>query len=235
VSPDFLSKRLLNRLAVASLVCSLVTPALLLALIGLAPFGGTTVTLPFSPMRLIYTLTFFSLVAIVVGHLVNRRLLYSDENRKARRRAETSKMLGYAFFAVMVFSILFVPNPDADRGNLAPEASNVGTIRAIVHVEEEFAKAPGSKGYTCSLQELKPLLADSFPYASSEFFETGKLAGYITELTDCTPRTFHISGTPRIFDKTGHRIFCADETGVIRYLRENVPASKCFVRGEPLR
>jgi hypothetical protein len=225
------SRRLLSRFAIASLVFSLVPAVSLLLLIASALLVWD---IPFNPMPLIYSLPAFSLVAIVLGHVAGRGLHYSDEDRKARQCAETGKMLGYPFFSIMLFSIFFLPRFDGDRRNLGSEASNVGTIRDILKAEEAYAKAPGSKGFTCSVQELKPFLTDPL-YEDSGFFKTGLHAGYRTYLTDCTPTKFRVSGTPRIFDKTGHRIFCADETGLIRQLRKNALASECFVRGELLR
>ncbi len=99
------------------------------------------------------------------------------------------------------------------------EASAISALRNIVTSQITYSATAGEGSYAANLTELENArLIDSV-------LGSGTKDGYTFSTTRGSDgRTFRITATALSQDKTFPRNFYADETGVIRYTRENRPA-----------
>ena len=128
--------------------------------------------------------------------------------------------------------LLVVPTLDGPHGRLvANEAAAVGTLRAVVTLEDAYTTSHAMTGFACELPLLTPIGKLRFPDYSWDFLTTGERAGYRFSLTGCVPdenqarARYQITAAPMAPRKTGIRAFCADQAGVIWYDLEGSAAN----------
>lgn len=109
--------------------------------------------------------------------------------------------------------------------------SAIGSVRAIVAAEGNFAVAHPGLGYTCRLSELPP------DKLIGELVNSGRRNGYAFELSRCRaeggkgPNTgFQVTARPL---QTQMPAFCSDQSGIVRSDESGSPA-KCLESGAPL-
>jgi hypothetical protein len=108
------------------------------------------------------------------------------------------------------------------------------SIRAIVAAETGYhTKHPG---YTCSLSELAAVSSEGggerrrMPIDPD--LAKGTKQGYVFALPGCDALHYKIAAEPAT-PSTGHRAFCADESGVLKFSK-NGKASTCLSSGQNL-
>jgi type IV pilus assembly protein PilA len=115
--------------------------------------------------------------------------------------------------------------------NQASEAAAIRSLRTIQQAELMYSVTYPSHGYTCSLRALGgdpnagPASADAAQILPGDL-ASGFKSGYIFNLSNCTQVSQHgtdrvtgftITAVPQTVGKTGHRGFCSDEFGAIKY------------------
>ncbi len=129
---------------------------------------------------------------------------------------------------VRVFDLEVEPNPNFfangvlvhNKGKIfAGEASGISAVRNIVTSQITYSATTGEGVYA---PDLAALLAEGL---IDSVLGSGTKDGYACSTqADAEGSTFTITATPLIQDKHHSRSFYSDETGVIRYTRENRPA-----------
>jgi len=105
-----------------------------------------------------------------------------------------------------------------EGANSSNEAAAISSIRNIVTSQITYSATVGRGSYARNLEAL----ADTDLINS--VLGSGAKDGYAFR-TRGTARTFTISATPLDYGSTGSRSFFSNETGVIRYTREDRPAT----------
>ena len=129
---------------------------------------------------------------------------------------------------VRVFDLEVEPNPNFfangvlvhNKGKIfAGEASGISAVRNIVTSQITYSATTGEGVYA---PDLAALLAEGL---IDSVLGSGTKDGYaFSTHADAAGNTFRVTATALIQDKTFSRNFYSDETGVIRYTRENRPA-----------
>ncbi len=95
------------------------------------------------------------------------------------------------------------------------EANAISSVKKIVTAQFDYSEGSGG-GYAITLVDLRGLIDSAL--------ESGVKDGYVFSMGSFG-RGFTVGATPMIYGSTGTRSFFADETGVIRYTREERPAT----------
>jgi type IV pilus assembly protein PilA len=115
--------------------------------------------------------------------------------------------------------------------NQANESAAIHSLGAIQQAELMYSETYPSHGYACSLRVLGGDPSAGQPSAdAAQLLQTnlasGTTSGYIFHLNNCTKVSLHgtdrvtgytVTAVPITPGKTGHRGFCSDESGVIKY------------------
>ena len=97
------------------------------------------------------------------------------------------------------------------------EANAISSVKKIVNAQFDYSEGSG-RGYAITLVDLRSRgLIDSA-------LESGVKDGYVFSMGSFGS-VFTVNATPMIYGSTGTRSFFADESGVIRYTREERPAT----------
>jgi hypothetical protein len=111
-------------------------------------------------------------------------------------------------------------------------------MRTILAAETTYSRTYHAVGFTCTLSDL-----DGFGGGEANEHQamlipsglaSGKKYGYVFTLSGCTgtPATaFHLVAAPG-GNGFGKRVFCADQSGAIRYSTDGNPAT-CLTNGAP--
>ncbi len=120
---------------------------------------------------------------------------------------------------IFVWVLLYPPNLlDPPRVNY-PETSAISSVRYIVSAQIIYSAETGQGNYA---PDLAALLTEGL---IDSVLGSGTQNGYtFRTLRNGEGSTFTITATPLSQDKRHGRSFYADETGVIRYTREDRPA-----------
>jgi hypothetical protein len=124
------------------------------------------------------------------------------------------------FAAVCVLAII----PNLVTRPIPNEASVVGSLRTITIAELEFAKAHPERGFARTLEDLGP--ASSDPQIDPTL-ASGQKSSYLFTLVpgdvDASGKTtrFSVLARPLKFKRDGDRSFYTDQSGLIRYTKEN--------------
>jgi hypothetical protein len=109
--------------------------------------------------------------------------------------------------------------------------SAIGSVRAIVAQEANYAKAHPDLGYTCALADLP---SDEL---TNEVVKTGRRNGFAFEINGCgaeggknPSRTYQVTARPLHADMPA---FCSDQSGVVRS-DESGSLTSCLQHGAPL-
>jgi type IV pilus assembly protein PilA len=124
---------------------------------------------------------------------------------------------------ILIISAIAVPNFLRSRQR-ANEASAVASIRVINTASVTYSMTYPNLGYPASLATLggaNPCTASSTQACLiDDLIAQGVKSGYSFIWTGdgATPSvTYLITGTPQAVGSSGQRMFCTDQTGVIRY------------------
>ena len=144
-------------------------------------------------------------------------------------------MLGYAglaFIPLIIIAAIAIPNLLRAR-IAANESSAVSVLRTLNVAEVSYAQANRGTGYTCSLGALRgaDLIDDTL--------SAGHSYGYTFQIRECAPDAgggantkYQIFAVPDKYNQSGVRVFCSDESAVIRSGQGS--AQNCFEFGAPL-
>lgn len=124
---------------------------------------------------------------------------------------------------ILIISAIAVPNFLRSRQR-ANEASAVASIRVINTASVTYSMTYPNLGYPSALATLggaNPCTASSTQACLlDDLIAQGIKSGYSFVWTGdgATPSvTYLITGTPQVVGSSGQRMFCTDQTGVIRY------------------
>lgn len=124
---------------------------------------------------------------------------------------------------ILIISAIAVPNFLRSRQR-ANEASAVASIRGINTAAVTYSLTYPNLGYPTTLATLggaNPCTASSTQACLiDDFIAQGIKSGYsfVWAGDGAVPSvTYTITGTPQVVGSSGQRMFCTDQTGVIRY------------------
>jgi type IV pilus assembly protein PilA len=124
---------------------------------------------------------------------------------------------------ILIISAIAVPNFLRSRQR-ANESSAVASIRNINTAAVTYSMTYPDMGYPATLAALggaNPCSATSAQACLvDDFLAQGTKSGYtfVWAGDGAVPSvTYTISGTPQVVGSSGQRMFCTDQTGVIRY------------------
>ena len=122
--------------------------------------------------------------------------------------------------AAVILAIAALAVPHWLRGRIAAnEAAAVNTLLAINSAQLKYAAAEPDVGFACTL----PDLANAAPQTralSDTALAAGAKNGYLFSITRCIgePATSYLAiARPVTPNQTGVRVFCSDQTGVVRF------------------
>jgi len=142
---------------------------------------------------------------------------------------------------VLVLIFLF-PLSIAAQSNAYNEASAVGAVRTILTAEATYATSYPRLGYTCELSRLGESSDARNAYHAGLLgveLASGVRNGYRFVLRNCNGRgqTLHfysVVAYPLKPGRSGARVFCSDQRGIIRYANGG-SAEACNESSTPLR
>lgn len=188
-------------------------------------------------MSLIFGLFFLlfplAVLAVVFGHTSLSEIKKSDGKIAGRGLAITGLVLGYIGLSITPILILAaIAIPNLLRAKLAAnEVSAAASIRALTTAEVVYATRHPDLGFSCNLADLQ-LNAD---------LATGKKYGYLFHLQNCQPRNsggpivrFQALAIPEQINETGTRMFCSDESLLLKYAVSTSP-EECLEFGMAVR
>jgi type IV pilus assembly protein PilA len=203
-----------------------------------SPFGQATTSGKAIASLICGLFIFFfplSAVAVILGHLSLSEIRKSAGRIAGRGLAITGVVLGYAglaFIPLIIIAAIAIPNLLRAR-IAANESSAVSVLRTLNVAEVSYAQANREMGYTCSLGAL--LGADLI----DDNLSAGHRYGYRFQIRECAPDAgggantkYQIFAVPDMYNQSGVRVFCSDESAVIRSGRGS--AQNCFEFGAPL-
>lgn len=164
-----------------------------------------------------------AVAAIVLGHLSRADIRKSAGRLKGSGMAMTGLVFGYlgaAVLPLLIVSAIAIPNLLRSR-IAANEASAVGSLRTLNTAQVTYATSWPGLGFACELTSLGPGAGEPNARGAGlidSVLAGGTKSGYRFELSGCSGSpnaTYFITATPQ--PNAGVRIFCTDESGVIRY------------------
>jgi type II secretory pathway pseudopilin PulG len=182
----------------------------------------------------VFSVTVFSVLAgipaVILGHVSRSNIKKSMGRLRGEGLALAGLIMGYISFAAIPFFLIVaaiaIPNLLRAR-TAANEASAVGGIRTINTALVTYAAEHPKAGFPQTLQELTPensssaLLGDSFAAPARHGY---RFAYRVSSSGGMSTNHYFVTATP-VAESTGHRTFCADETGVIRFAQQNEPCT----------
>jgi type IV pilus assembly protein PilA len=219
----------------ASAGSAVMPPISALAPLGIAETSGKAI------VSLICGLLFFIpllfIAAIVFGHLALSEIRKSAGRLKGEGIAVAGLVLGYMWIAgipiILILAAIAIPNLLRAR-MAANEALAVASVRTLGIAEVGYSTSHPDQGYTCSLSDLAAAQSNVGSLA------TGQKSGYVFELTGCIPGTegganvkYQVVAYPLRVNQTGTRVFCSDESGVIK-MDSSGSARGCLENGSAL-
>ena len=124
---------------------------------------------------------------------------------------------------ILIISAIAVPNFLRSRQR-ANEASAVASLRALYTAAVTYSMSYPDLGYPAQLTNLggvNPCTASSAQACLVDDVLSQGVRGGYTFLwvgDGATPSiTFTVTGTPEVVGSSGQRMFCSDQTGVVRY------------------
>jgi type II secretory pathway pseudopilin PulG len=177
----------------------------------------------------------FCVIAIILGHISLSQIGKSAGRLKGRGLAIAGLVMGYLGLVAIPFILIVaaIAIPNLLRAKIsANESSAVGSVRNIVSAEISYQTAHPQTGFTCNLFDLSGLLDSALV--------SGQKHGYVFSLQNCTVEKegdpashFQITTSPVVFNSSGVRAFCTDESGVVR-MDQSGSAQGCLDHGSPL-
>ena len=174
------------------------------------------------------------IVAIILGHISLSEIKKSAGRLKGEGLAIAGLILGYLGIVAIPFILIVaaIAIPNLLRARMAAnEAAAVASMREVLTAEVSYQASHPDTGFTCSLSALPGL---------DPFLSRGRRSGYSFVLQNCTAETqagpaskFQFIAVPFALNTSGTRVFCEDETGVIRTDRSG-SIDNCLDHGTPL-
>jgi type IV pilus assembly protein PilA len=157
-----------------------------------------------------------------------------NTNRHTRRTRQPNGFTLMELLIVIAIILILMLMAIPTIGSLkmqANETSAINSVQVITKLQVEYESTYPTNGYACALSALggDPKAGAPTP-ASSQLLQgdltTGIKSGYLFTIGNCTK--VNLSGTDRItgytvtavpmtVGKTGHRGFCSDEGGTIKF------------------
>lgn len=173
--------------------------------------------------------------AIVFGHLALSEIRKSAGRLKGEGLAMAGLVLGYAWIVsipvILIIAAIAIPNLLRAR-MAANESSAVAGIRQINVAEVTYSNEHTNAGYTCSLSDLSRSIDGQLA--------SGQKNGYVFRVSGCTPTEsgaiikYQVVASPITQNSTGTRVFCSDESNVIKVEQGGSPEN-CLGNGSPLQ
>ena len=177
-----------------------------------------------------------AIAAIVLGHIARSNIRKSAGRSTGDGMALAGLILGYMGIALVPFILIVaaIAIPNLLRARIAAnEASAAQSIQIISTAEIAYAAAHPTTGYTCSLPDLREFANGPLP--------DNRRHGYAFELNGCEGeapgapnRKFRIVAFPTTSNQTGVRVFCSDQTAVVKS-NNGGSAEDCAQNGSVLR
>ncbi len=179
--------------------------------------------------------------AVVLGRLAQSQIKHSAGRLKGGGMAAAGVVMGYLSLVMMpVFVIIAIAVPSLFRSRIAAnESSAVGIIRTINTAQVTYASMYPAVGYTCSLTDLDgtgPAYSKKSAGLIDSVLAGGQKSGYRFILSNCSGSpvdAYQVTAEPIERGQTGIRVFCSDQTGVIRSSATDSVAD-CLSIGDPL-
>lgn len=181
-------------------------------------------------------------LAVVLGHLSLGEIKKSAGKLGGHGRAVTGLALGYAGIAVfpilLVVAAIVIPNFTHAR-IAANEESAIRLVRRIQVAEVQYSVSNPDRGYTCNFSDLVDF---DIPEANlPKMTPVIKDHGYTILLEGCGRpgarlpyKSYAIAAGPMEVKVTGNRLFCADESMVIKSSPAGSSVEQCLLSGTPL-
>ena len=189
-------------------------------------------------LGLFFFLFFAAIPAIVLGHLALSEIKASAGGLRGRGLAIAGLVLGYfglGALAVGIFAGAFFL-PRAMRSDMISinERAAVNNVRYLGQAERSYAVLNPKTGYACDFQSMIDAgVLDAKTVRTARF-------GYALGLQKCGPAAkggpnvkYQLVAYPVQKGTTGRRMFCADESGVVK-ANLSLSPDDCLQRGTKL-
>lgn len=186
-----------------------------------------------------------AICAIVLGHIALAEIKRSSGRLIGAGRATAGLVLGYMGVAAipltLIVAAIAIPNLLRAR-SMANEASAVASIRMINTAESAYLEAFPKVGFACQIGVLGGNGNPSTPEAAALLdsqLASGTKSGYAFRIEGCTASEgvvdgYQIIAFPLQPGTTGRRVFCSNQSGIIKATSEE-NADSCLTSGTPLR
>jgi len=194
----------------------------------------------------IFGLLFFfpAIAAIILGHMSRSEIRSSNGRLTGNGMATAGLVMGYGMIAMIPFILIIaaIAIPNLLRARIAAnEASAVHAVREINTAEITYQSTYPAVGYTCTLVSLGGRNRPTPSAERAELLEdrivSGENHGYRFVLENCvntdTEHKYQVVAFPSVRNQTGVRIFCSDESGVVK-AGEGESVEECLANGSPL-
>lgn len=181
-------------------------------------------------------------LAVVLGHLSLAEIKKSAGKLAGEGRAKFGLVLGYVGIAalpVFVFVVGFML-PNLTRARIrANEASAQNFLQQLNRAQVQYNRNHPEKGYACRFTDLI-----GYGLPQSQLVPGGygvENDGYFFSLQGCSGGGFtkpnshyQVIATPVKFRSTGNRMFCSNETSLVRATVIQNSVENCVQHGRPL-
>ena len=147
-------------------------------------------------------------------------------------------LIGYLSLGVMFLLWAGGETPKLREPFQVAESSAIRSVRTLVSAESRYAAAYPETGFACHLSELGPPTPNSErSKAAAGLIDADLVVGTVHEynfMVQCGAdrHSYQISAVP--VKDIGHRAYCADESGVIKYASDGASAT-CLKSGAVLQ
>jgi uncharacterized protein DUF4190 len=183
-------------------------------------------------------------LAIVLGHMSIGDIKKSAGKLAGQGRAKAGLVLGYA--GIVLFPVILIgvaiAIPALKRARIsANEASAVAFVRRLNTAEFQYSRAKPKYGFSCSFRDLEEfgIPEGRLPAMTLHLQKDG----YVFMLEGCEGRSsnepepamsYTIAAAPVEPGASGMRLFCSDQSAVIKFGEANKSIEHCLSEGTEL-
>jgi type IV pilus assembly protein PilA len=183
-------------------------------------------------------------LAIVLGHMSLGDIKKSAGKLAGHGRAKAGLVLGYTGIVLLpVFLIgVAIVIPALMRARIsANEASAVAFLRRLNTAEFRYSQAKPDHGFTCDFRDLEEFGVPEGRIPGMTL--SVQKDGYTFMLEGCKGRTWNetrpttsyaIAAAPISVNTSGTRLFCSDQTAVVKFGEVRKSIEQCLEEGTPL-
>jgi type IV pilus assembly protein PilA len=183
-----------------------------------------------------------AIVAIILGHISRSEIRKSHGRLQGNGMALGGLILGYLGIAflplILIVAAILIPNVLRAR-IAANERLAFHSVRRITTAEVTYYLANPGGGYTCTLSDLagnERVSSVAKARLIDDTLASGMKYGYQFVLQNCVqPQkgegSYQVVAYPVSRNQTGVKVFCSDETGVVRF-DNNGSTDECLAHGE---